>query len=645
MQNRKEKEEKFEQNCQKEWLLTNGIGGYASSTIYGLNTRKYHGLLVAATLDKGQKRMLTLAKVDESILIGEQSFSIATNECYQYREMGYLYQEAFEKKYLPEFLYEVNGVKILKKMAMVYGENKIAIQYHIVNTLEQPISFQLVPFVNYRDFHIVQNAACYSQKFERNCLEVDLDTQNHLYMEVTDASYQPYDATFYENMFYRIERERGFADTESHYMPGKFFVSIEAESQKEIFVVAEVGTSCTIEEKRIPSLVRSEMVRLEKVCKVAGASTEIEKSLAIAADCFIIKKGKAKTIIAGYPWFEDWGRDAFIALEGIALKTNRFQDAKEILLYFGEKIHNGLIPNFIGEDGTNAYNTVDASLWYIEAMYQYFQYTNDKETVKFLYPKLIEIITAYQNGTDYHIQMASDGLIMAGNANTQLTWMDAKVGEIIPTPRNGKAVEINALWYNALKIMEKFYFILGEENAEFDCAEENGMLHPSALENLARNVKDSFKKFYQEEGLLDTIEPFREEVRPNQLLAISLSHPVVTGEKAEEILEVVTKQLVTPKGLKTLSSKEKGYIGRYEGNPMQRDLAYHQGTVWPWLLGEYAKAYEKVKKQKYGFPFISELLKDGCIGNVAEIYDAEEPQRPNGAFAQAWSVAAMEFLK
>lgn len=665
----------YEKNLKNEWLITNGIGGYASSTIVGVNTRKYHGLLVAA-LGNNLDRFLVLSKVNEYVEIEDNKYSLSTNECRDYVEKGYLYQEAFEKDFLPEFLYDVEGVKIVKKLAMVYGENKLAIKYNIVNTTSKTACFKLLPLVNFRSYHAVQYAREYGQSYENDVLNVDLgayDNQDYkLFIKVTDSNYRRYQNTFYDNMYYRVEESRGFEATERQYIPGEFGIIIEPDSQKEIFLVAEVSNKFSVEDKFLKSLVRAEEVRLEKVCKIASAKNDISKELAISADNFIITKNGERTIIAGYPWFNDWGRDTFISLEGLTLKTNRFSDAKSILKYFAKYIKDGLVPNYIQDGGGQAYNTVDASLWYIEALNQYVEYTKDKETLKELFSKVIEIIMAYKNGTLFDIKMQDDGLISAGNERTQLTWMDAKCGDYIPTPRFGKAVEINALWYNALKIAESLFKILREdilkiEKDETKFANSNNEVSEDSINefvlskldanidyhefldvingSLAKKVKDSFKKFYNDDGLFDTIEPFNSQIRPNQIIAMSLTFPVLTGDKAVEVMNLVKEKLLTDKGLKTLNAEDEQYRGRYCGDGFARDSAYHQGTVWTWLLGEYAKAYYNVFKKRYVFNKIDELLNDGCIGSIAEIYDADEPREANGALAQAWGVSAMMYLK
>lgn len=667
----------FEKNLKNEWLLTNGIGGYASSTIIGVNTRKYHGLLVAS-LGNNMERVMTLSKFNEYVKIGDEKISFSSNECTGYIEKGYVYQEEFEKKMLPEFLYSINGVEIAKKITMVYGQNKVCSRYNIVNTTDNICYFVLVPFVNYRSFHTVKNAEAYKQDFDEY-LTLDISEDNNLYIKVTESEYTPYDNTFFNDMYYRIEENRGFESHENQYMPGEFVVQLLPHEQKEIYAVAELNNTCTIDDVESATLIRREETRLEKICKIAAAKTGLQKDLVAAADQFIVNKGKYKSIIAGYPWFSDWGRDAFIAMEGLLLRTNRFLDAKSVLKYFANYIKNGLVPNFIDEEGGGSYNTVDASLWYVEATYKYFKYTNDYTTIKELFPKILEIIYSYMTGTDFGISMDDDGLITAGDNTTQLTWMDAKVGDHIPTPRFGKAVEVNALWYNALKavmemnkkLIQKYVKNLPEnskpkdvlnaiyridENVtdeKFDESKTRDLfLSDKALVyydvltivfdgRLVSKVKTSFKKFYNENGLYDTIEPFNEQIRPNQIIALSLSFPVVAGDKALDVFKLVKDKLYTSKGLKTLNEEDNEYRARYEGDAYSRDTSYHQGTVWPWLIGEYSKAFKYLNKKALAIATVQEMLDDGCVGSVAEIYDADEPRYPNGALAQAWSVAAV----
>lgn len=575
---------------------------------------------------KSGERFLCLSKLNESILIRGNEYSFSTNECHNYIEKGYQYQESFIKQFLPFFEYNIKNVNIKKEMAMKHGENKIAISYKI-KTDKDDVILKLQPLVNYRNFHETRKCYELTDEYEENRVNVNLNSHGlKLHMKISGGEYEKYDRIFYRNMYYRIENERGLDAYESHYMPGVFNITVPKNSEKTIEFVASVDENNNyLLKANAEEIIRGEKVRLEKIFKIANASTDLEKELVVASDNFIIEKNNQKTIIAGYPWFSDWGRDTFIALEGLTLKTNRFKDAKEIIYGFKNYIKDGLVPNLINEDGGGSYNSVDASLWYIEAIYKYYKYTMDTEFIKNMYDSVIEIINAYKEGTLFDIKMDEDGLIRAGNKNTQLTWMDAKVGDIIPTPRYGKAVEINALWYNALKITEIFSNILSKE---FDF-------------ELSKKVEKSFEKFYAEEGLYDIIEPLNKQIRPNQVITLGLDFSPVSKEKAIEILELVEKELYTNKGLKTLSSNDKEYKPYYSGSVYERDTSYHQGTVWPYLLMFYNEGLKKYKKQINNEIAVKEMLYEYCIGNVCEIYDAEEPRLPNGAFAQAWSIAML----
>ncbi len=670
----------FERNLNHEWLVTNGIGGYASSTIIGANTRKYHGLLVAS-LNDNLERVMTLSKVNEYIVTGGKTYSISSNECRDYVEKGYVYQTAFERKNLPEFLYEAGGVELSKKIAMQYGSNKVCLRYDIANSNSTDAFMTIVPLVNYRNFHAVCNAQDYKQSYKAHVVTVNVSDKYKLFMRVSDteSDYKSYKNTFYNNLYYRMEEKRGFEAQESLYMTGEFRINIPAKSVKTVCFVAELNDKCTITDKEMKLIIREEEIRLEKVCKIAGAKTELEKELAISADQFIISKKNYRSIIAGYHWFSDWGRDTFISLEGLTLKTNRFPDAKLILKYFANNIRRGLVPNFIEGNQGGSYNTCDASLWYIEAVYRYFKYTGDYTTIRELFPHVLEIIHSYISGTDYNIYMDKDGLIVAGNQDTNLTWMDAKTNDVTFTPRYGKPVEISALWYNALKAVErineklanKFYqgaysnssskeiikaiYELDDSDMNAHDEEEtrNLFLADKVLSyydelkivfdgTLSKKVKESFKKFYNDDGgLFDTIEPFVSDIRPNQIIALSLSFPVLSGDKAIEIMTLTKDKLYTEKGLKTLDSDNPNYAPRYEGDAYKRDSSYHQGTIWPWLLGEYKSAYEYVYEKKFSIDELQQILNEGMIGSVAEIYDADEPRLPEGALAQAWSVSAL----
>ena len=612
----------FENGIKKEWIIANGIGGYSSSTIIGANTRKYHGLLVAA-LDENYERFLVLSRLNEEIEMDKKTYSISSNECPGYIENGFKYQKCFAKEYLPEFFYDVKGVQIIKKIGIVHGENKVAVTYTI-KTGNNNVKFKLSPIINFRNFHETKDLYRDEQAIGKNTVKIRLSSKHNLYMTISEGEYIKYYNTYYQNMIYREEKARGLDYCESHYMPGAYEISLMKNEEKMIEFVASVDDKLEFDLKpNAESIIKSEETRMQKVCKIYGTKDDVEKNLAIAADSFVIEKGYGKTIIAGYHWFSDWGRDTFIALEGILLKANRFIDAKNIILTFSKNIRNGLVPNLIGEDGGQSYNSVDASLWFINAVYKYYKYTGDTNLVSDVYDKLLEIIEAYKNGTDYEIKMDDDGLITEGNKNTQLTWMDAKVGDYVPTPRNGKAVEINALWYNALNVMKRFSEILEKD---FD-------------KELIGKVKESFKVFYKEHGLYDTVKPFSDKIRPNQIFAVSLDFPILDTEKANDVVDVIEEELLTDKGLKTLNAGDEDYRARYEGDVYNRDASYHEGTVWPWLMMGYYEACYKLKRKPKILLDVNQMLEDRCIGSICEIYDADEPRRANGAISQAWSVA------
>jgi predicted glycogen debranching enzyme len=441
------------------------------------------------------------------------------------------------------------------------------------------------------------------------------------------------------------EHERGLNGTEDHYIPGYYEIELKPGEEKTFTMVCSAGEE--IDTLDGEAMIAEEISR-QKALRVKGrmgkdpGEDPFLDQLLEAADKFIVhrKSTNAKTVIAAYPWFTDWGRDTMIAMPGLTLSTGRYEDARDILLTFARYEKDGLIPNvFPDGEGEPAYNTVDAALWYFEAVYRYLQVTKDLEFVQeHLLPVLERIIQGYQKGTCFQIGMQKDSLIAAGNEDTQLTWMDAKAGSWVVTPRHGKAVEINALWYNALRVMTE---ITGQCGAD-----------ASAYQKLAEKVKKSFQKvFWNEKAncLFDVVneQGSDEKIRPNQILAVSLSFPVLSGEKAKGVVDKVHQKLYTALGLRTLNMEDPQYRGIYLGDQYARDGAYHQGTVWTWPLGRFITAYARVhakepglKKQLEAFflPF-QDHLRDGCIGSISEIFDGNEPLLPRGCCAQAWSVS------
>ena len=642
----KDKLNNFEEAAAKEWIITNGIGGYASSTIIGTNTRRYHGLLVAA-LDPPGKRNLILSKVDESIFVGNKKYNLYTNQTTNSIIEGYRYQEYFKKVYIPEFRYKIEDVLIQKKIVLEYAKNTVAIKYTIKNG-KQSSRLLLAPLLNYRDFHSIvkKEKLNFCQVKENDILKVNINYNEPIQIWVSKAKYVKHDNDYFIDMFYKKEKEREFDFLEDHIVPGVFQVDIRPNSIEQITFI------CSIENefKKIDAeiLIKNEEKRLENIIKNVGYKSELKNTLIISADNFIVKRKKNNlhTLIAGYPWFLDWGRDTFIAFEGLLLIPKRYDVAREVLLTYINSIEKGLIPNGFSEyDGKPLYNSADASLLLFDAVYKYGKYTSDYDFIfEKIFPSLKEIIKSYKNGTDNYIYLDDDGLISCGNENTQITWMDAQVNGKPITPRNGKTVELNAMWYNALNVLAKLCDIKGEDKREYVY--------------LANKCKKSFeKKFYNKDKkyLNDVIDD--EKIRPNALFATGMIFPIITNQKAKEIFCTAKIKLFTQYGLKTLAEGEDGYIPRYEGNSYFRDCAYHQGTVWPWLFGIYYDTLKnicknesnKTDKEKYETElkkFIKQIrytmkleIKKDCINSISEIYDAEYPMQAKGCFAQAWSVS------
>lgn len=631
----------FEEGTNKQWLITNGIGGYASSTIIGCNTRKYHALLVG-TKTPPYNRTCYVSKVNETITINGIKHDISTNECLGYISKGFNYQTSFTKDYFPTFDYEVNDIKIKKKLTMIYGKNATIIKYEI-ETGTKEAKFEIAPLINYRDFHATNtNEIEFAQVLlANNNLKIVYDSNNSLFIDTNLTHYEKLNNVNFNNMFYRIEKQRGLDAVENHFIPGVYSITLLPNSKVELYMTFSTEYIPKINIGYVNSAFYKEIYRQNKLIEKANINDDYANKLVLAADQFVIQKSNEESgILAGYPWFEEWGRDTFIAFEGILLVTKRFEIARKVLLSSVKHIEDGIMPNtFNAYTGEGLYNSVDAGLWFFEAVNRYIDYTNDfKFVIENLYSYMKEIILSYNDGTLYNIQVdKKDGLLVSGTPNIQLTWMDAKIGENVITPRNGKCVEINSLWYNALNIMMKLANKI-KDNIEY-----------KMYKHMAELCKISFnEKFWNvsKNTLYDVIEPYSHEIRPNQIIALSLSYPIVNGSKAKIILDTVSEHLYTPYGLRTLSQYSSNYIGKYYGDVVQRDRAYHQGTVWPWLLSEYIIAFCRangysLKERKRWIKYIKVLkenIVDDCIDSISEIFDGDYPHTPNGAYAQAWSV-------
>ena len=659
----------FAEATQHEWLETNGLGGWASSSIIGANTRRYHGLLVAAIVPPAE-RMVMLSKLEETIVTGDKRTELGVN---LYMENvtapnGHQYLNSFTKGLFPEWEYEVEGIKLKKTIAMVHGENTVVVIYDVLQA-SQPFTLELLPLMAARGYHSLSHEGpqMHWETDFTNCIfHNQPDGKTNVFISVPGSSYR-HEPRWFNNFQYSIEQYRGLDFTEDLFNHGIFSVELKQGDSLGIIVSTENPDG-----KDAFKLLSKETMR-RKLLISHQPDDEIVQQLVLAADQFIVKRDIAisespeassngvpgqtegkepgtlagATIIAGYHWFTDWGRDTMISLPGLCLSTGRFADAKKILTSFAKTVSQGMLPNRFRDNGEEPeYNNVDGTLWYFIAVYKYLFATGDKDFVlNEILPVLKEIIDWHYRGTRYNIHVDEDGLLYAGEMGQQLTWMDARIGSWVVTPRMGKPVEIQALWYNALRI---FAELLQLNDQQHDALEVNIS---------AEKTKQSFaQQFWYTEGnyLYDSIDEKgipNAELRPNQLFAISLPFALIKDERAKAILKIVEENLYTPVGLRSLPKSDIHYVPVYGGDQWHRDSSYHEGTVWSWLLGAYIdgiisepgfvgldglagkdKALKIIEDFKYH-------LSEGCIGSVSEIFDADAPHHPRGCVAQAWGVA------
>ncbi len=628
----------------KEWLETNGLGGFASSTIIGLNTRRYHGLLVAATKPP-VGRVVMLSKLEETLLIDSQSFDLSANRYPGVvHPQGFRYLKRFRLDPFPVFTYEIDGIEIEKSVFMVHGENSTVIHYELTHNhlALQPrnLKLEIRPLIAFRDYHSTthENGAINRGVDERSGSASVTPYQGlpSLHLAHNAAELQK-TGDWYRNFEYDAERERGLDFSEDLFNPLSLRFDLNLDPQASLIASTEQRSVAKVDEYR-----QSEITRRRNARVSCASDDDFTQTLAAATDQFIVSRGDQKTVIAGYHWFSDWGRDTMIALPGLTLPTGRYDVARSILRTFSRNVDRGMLPNRFPDAGEiPEYNTVDATLWFFEAARAYFAYTGDIDFVRReLYPVVEDIIAWHVRGTRYGIKMDSDGLLASGEPGVQLTWMDAKVGDWVVTPRSGKPVEIQALWYNALCIMEDLARNLDDSTGQKRYAD------------MAAVASSSFNQVFWNDNngcLYDVTngEASDSSIRPNQIFTVSLRYSMLPSERARLVVEKVQEHLLTPYGLRTLSPGDPQYRGRYTGGPVERDRAYHQGTVWPWLMGPFITAYVKVNggsetARRQAAEWLAPLkdhLKDGGLGHISEILDGDAPQRPCGCIAQAWSVA------
>jgi predicted glycogen debranching enzyme len=634
---------------EREWLVTNKIGGFAAGTLSELNTRRYHGLLMAA-LSPPLGRTLLVAKLDVTARYLGNAYPLFCNEFSDgtLSPQANIHLESFHLDGLiPVWRYALADALLEKRIWMDAARNMTFVQFTLLRA-SATVDLQLRPLCTYRDYHSHSQGGweIKSQPIESG-VEIAAFAGATPYRITCDQGAFTPEPMWYWHFKHRMESERGLDDSEDLFCPGRFTCTL-AESQQTLI---ELSAEPASDNK--PAAIESDIHSEYEVLLVTLPQDMPGwiRRLALASDQFIVERNRdaqhpGKTVIAGYPWFGDWGRDTMIALPGLTLPLRRFDVAESILRTFAHHISEGMLPNrFPDGNASPEYNTVDATLWYFHAIDQYTRHCNDFTLAADLYPVLTEIVDWHLRGTRYAIKAdPQDGLLYAGVPGVQLTWMDAKVGDWVITPRIGKAVEVNALWYNALRVMAKFSARLGTQ------AQTDRFTH------VAEQVRSGFSRFWnaQRRCLYDVIDGpqgdpgedgrrYDASLRPNQLLAVSLPESPLNPQQQQAIVDVCAHTLLTPYGLRSLAPGEPDYTPRYEGGPRARDAAYHQGTVWTWLLGPFVDAHYRVyrdaaKARSFLEP-ISLHLQQACLGQVSEIFDAEAPHLPRGCFAQAWSVA------
>lgn len=625
----------LKRGLENNYLLTNGLGGFSALTITGAASRNDHSVFMACVKAPNHRYNIVHRLSERLFLDGEEKILSTQEFADGYTEDGYRYLSSFIYEDTPLWRYHVNGVSLSKEIAMKHGENTVAVVYTIENRGKCEAGFEVTPFFQFakkgEDMKLSQTLVKKGNQISYEGMTLFFETNGKVaeIEEKTEVYFYSYDVC-------DGRRETGHAKA-NHVIS----VSAQPGEKVKLNLVYSVEKKY-LEKVKFPEaeeMIKEYKERRQSLIKTAGLSVPMAQELVKSADQFVSRRESTNgsTILAGYPFFEDWGRDTMIALPGICISTGQYDTAKEILRTFALNEKNGLMPNLFPEGGNEPlYNTVDAALLFINCVYLYYKKTEDLDFVKEMYPVMERIIRGYKEGTDFGIHMDADGLIQAGEGLWQVTWMDVRVGEILPTPRHGKPVEINAYWYNALCIMEEFAGILKQDWKET---------------GLKDQVKKSFlQKFWLEKRscLKDLVSGTEadEQVRCNQIWAVSMPFAMLTKEQEKAVVETVFETLYTPYGLRTLEMSDKEFKPLYQGKMEERDMAYHQGTVWTFPLGAYYLAYLKVNDYnkearevvKEQLEVMESAMREGCIGQLPEIYDGENPTRSKGCFAQAWSV-------
>lgn len=645
----------FKEGIKREWAVTNGIGGYAGSSMIGAHSRTHQGYLIAS-LHAPIERYLVFSKINETATVGTSTVSFETSQHCASGKTVYTEGQKFLTSFIYDgsvhYTYETDNFSFEKHITLKRNANVCAVSYELTAG-DSDCTFTLTPLFNYRE---------HSESSTPDTLRFDTFTEDRTFYLVPEKNkdiairFQTSEGTFSEretvydiDMQLQIEVDLETDGLDCHYCPVDLSIAVPANTTKKVSILCSIGD---VNERPAPvsgteafSILEENARCHAELFEKAGYHDSFANQLVLASDQFLTYRESTKmmTVLAGLPWFTDWGRDTMIAFTGLTLCTKRFKEAEEILLTFARYIRHGIVPNMFPDDNMPPlYNTVDASLWYFYAVYQYLHYNPAAEAEAFvkeqIFPHLKEIISAYEKGTDFSIYMEDDGLIHAGSGLDQITWMDVRVGDWVATPRHGKPVEINALWYNALRIMESLCEKFDED--------------ASAYRTRAEQVKESFNaKFWDSANqclfdVVDGDEP-DDHIRPNQVYAVSLPFSLLPEEQEKAVVALVEKELFVGCGLRSLAPDHPDYHGIYCGALAKRDAAYHQGTAWGFLLGGFFSAYMKVNHHSSSAaenavrmlePVRKHLTDSGCIGSISEIFDGDTPHNPRGCYAQAWSV-------
>lgn len=641
----------FEIACSREWLLTNGLGGFASGTVGDANTRRYHGVLVAA-LAPPLGRTLMLAKLDVEVHYCERDYLLSSNEYVggSVDPHGYRHIERFRlENGLPVWEYAFADALLEKRLIMPHGENTTLMQLRVLRS-SAPVSITVRPLCTYRDYHShTQGGWDFGWELLDDGFRINAyDGAHPFQVRVSGKAKVIATPEWYWRFRHRAEANRGLDETEDLFGPGLLRLELDAGGAVTIVVSAESSPS-----SNFVKVLAAEELRRETLLECLGGRAEPDwvRQMVVAADQFIVTRRTAdsedgRTVIAGYPWFGDWGRDTMIALPGLTLTTGRFDVARDILQTFAKHIDRGMLPNRFPDSGEQPeYNTADATLWYVHAIREYTVRSQNLDLADSLFDTLIDIVEWHRRGTRYNIHVdPADSLLVSGEEGVQLTWMDAKVGDWVVTPRTGKAVEINALWYNALHCIADLAMRTGRGKIAMEFQQQ------------ASIVEKNFQRFWNEKlGFLHDVidgpegvvgsdgQRYDSSLRPNQIFAVSLPFSPLHKDKQRAVVDACACGLLTSYGLRSLGPTETQYIGHYGGGPLDRDGAYHQGTVWAWLLAPFAEAHFRVyRNAEHARSFLQPLgvhLREACVGSISEIFDADAPHLARGCFAQAWSVS------